>query len=203
MEREHLSFNQVLILTVAVVATIFVLVYLLSLQWGSLGKALEASAKSFGLPGLFVASIIANATILLPVPVDILVFLFGKVDFYGLGLLSPLLMALVVGLGAAIGEMSGYVIGLFGVKSIEKMKREEIRQIVEKEREINKYGGFVVFFGALTPFPFDLIGVAAGLIKFDAKKFFIACSLGKILRYILIAYAGMFSIELLRTLFGF
>jgi len=203
VEIKAISYKKLLLVTLAVVAAVFFFTFLMSVQFGSLSELLEDSAQRFGLPGLFIASVVANATILLPVPIDIVVFLFGEVDFYGFGILSPLLMALVVGLGAAIGEMSGYIIGLFGVKSVEKMKREEITQIVKKEKEINKFGGIVVFLGALTPFPFDLIGIAAGIIKFDFKKFFIACFLGKFLRYLLIAYAGRWSIEFLTALFGF
>jgi len=202
MELKEMNYNKLLILTAIVIIAIFGVTYSISVQWGPIGETLEQTAIQFGLPGLFLASVIANATIFLPVPIDIVVFLFGKADLYGLGVFSPLAMALVVALGAAIGEFSGYLIGLFGVKSIEKMKREEIKQIVKKEEEINKYGGLVVFLGALTPFPFDLIGIAAGLIKFDAHKFFIACFLGKLLRYAIIAYAGMYSMDYLLGFFG-
>ena len=203
MEFKAISYKKLLLATLAVVIAVFFFTYLLSVEFGPLSELLQDSAQRFGLPGLFIASIIANATILLPVPIDIIVFLFGEADFYGFGILSPLLMALVVGFGAAIGEMSGYVIGFFGVKSVEKMKREEIKQIVEKEHETIKFGGIVVFLGALTPFPFDLIGIAAGIIKFNFKKFFIACFLGKLLRYMLIAYAGRWSLEFLTAYFGF
>jgi len=202
MELKEMDYSKLFALTAVVIVVIFVLTYALSMEWASLGDSLESTARQFGLPGLFFASIIANATIFLPVPIDFVVFLFGKADLYGLGVFTPLAMALVVALGAAIGEFSGYLIGLFGVKSVEKMKREEIKQIVKKENEINKYGGLVVFFGALTPFPFDMIGIASGLIKFDAHKFFIACFLGKLLRYIIIAYAGMYSIDYLLGFFG-
>lgn len=203
MRIQSISYRKLLVLTLVVVIAIFFFTYLLSMQWGSIRAAVNESVERFGLLGFFVASIIANATIFLPVPIDVAVFLFGKIEFYALGLLSPLLLGLVVGLGAAIGELSGYIIGLFGVKSIEKMKREEIKKIVEKEKEIHKYGVFVILIGAFTPFPFDLIGIAAGLIKFDPKKFFLACLIGKILRYVLIAYAGFYSIEFLRGLLGF
>ena len=128
--------------------------------------------------------------------------LFAKIEYFGLGSLSPALIALVVSGGAAVGEMSGYIIGLMGVKSIEKMKKEEIKQIVAYEKQIGKYGSMVVFFAALTPIPFDLIGIAAGLIKFDAHKFFLACFLGKLLRYVIIAYAGMYSMDFLLGFFG-
>ncbi len=210
MEFGKISYKKFLLLTALVVATVFLFTYAISIEWGgespqetrkNIEAAFEGFSKSFGLPGLFFASLIANATIILPLPIDFVVPIFGKMDFFGFGFLSPLLVAFVVSIGAAIGEMSGYLIGLFGVKSIEKMKREEIRQIAEKEREINKYGVAVVFVGALTPIPFDLIGVAAGLIKFDYKKFFLACFAGKLIRYVLLAYLGLFFMDYIADFF--
>jgi len=206
MSREKASLTKFLGLTIGIVCLVFILTYVISIQWSWLSvKAIETGfnefARSFGLPGLFIASLIANATILLPLPIDLVIPFFANVEFFGLGVLSPMLVALVVALGAAIGEMSGYLIGFLGVKSIEKMKREEIKQIVEKEKEINRYGSVVVFIAALTPIPFDLIGIASGLIKFDVKRFFLACFLGKLARYALLAYLGLFFLDgLLRFL---
>ena len=200
MRWKKASLRKFLGLTVGMVCLVFVLTYVISIQWSWLSvKAIETGfnkfARSFGLPGLFIASLIANATLLLPLPIDLVIPFFANVEFFGLGVLSPMLVALVVALGAAIGEMSGYLIGLLGVKSIEKMKREEIRQIVEKEKEINRYGSIVVFIAALTPIPFDLIGIASGLMKFDVGRFFLACFLGKLARYALLAYLGSFFLE--------
>ncbi len=205
MEKKA-SLSKFLVLTIVVLTLIVFLTYVISVQWSWLSvKAIKQGfyefARGFGLPGLFIASIIANATILLPLPIDLVIPFFAKVEFFGLGALSPLLVSLVVALGAAIGEMSGYIIGLLGVKSIERMKREEIKQIVEKEKQINRYGSVVVFIAALTPIPFDLIGIASGLIKFDVKKFFLACFLGKLARYALLAYLGVFFLNALARFF--
>jgi len=60
----------------------------------------------------------------------------------------------------------------------------------------------LIAFFAFTPLPFDLIGIAAGLVKYSKKKFFLGCLIGKIPRYIILAYAGYFGITFLIHFFG-
>jgi len=164
---------------------------------------LDELVATYGVFGLFVGAIAANATILLPMPIDLLVFLLGERQFFGLGFFDPLLLGLIVGVGAAIGEMSGYIIGVLGIKNIEKMRKHEIERVKRLKKRISKYGMVIIALAALTPFPFDLVGIAAGLVKFNPRKFFIGCAVGKSIRYVLIAYAGAVSISLVRAFFGF
>jgi len=59
---------------------------------------------------------------------------------------------------------------------------------------------------SFTPFPFDLIGIVAGLIRYDVYKFFVGAWIGKVLRYCCIAVVGILGIESLifvRAFFGF
>ncbi|MEM4257219.1 MAG: hypothetical protein QXD98_02555, partial [Candidatus Diapherotrites archaeon] len=60
-------------------------------------------ASGYGLLGLFIASIIANATVLLPMPIDIL---FLALASQTNSITETIIIALVLGLGAGIGEMS-------------------------------------------------------------------------------------------------
>ena len=166
---------------------------------------IEYLIMNFGLIGFFVASIIANASIILPIPIDIVVFgYFGYLGTLGINsnIVDPLILGIVVGTGAAIGEMSGYFIGMAGVKSFEKMKKSELENIHRLKEKISDKGIPIVAFFAFTPLPFDAIGLAAGLIKYPVKKFFFGCWLGKVPRYIVIAYAGYFSMQMVLQFFG-
>ncbi len=153
---------------------------------------------SFGYLGLFLVSIIANATILLPLPLDFLVLLLAGLSK---SIIDILIIGFICGVGSAIGEMSAYIIGLMGIKSAEKILKKEINKLNEIEKKLRSSGSVFVFLGALTPFPFDLIGVSAGIIKFDPKRFFLAAAMGKIIRYELLAIAGFYGIELIKTIF--
>jgi membrane protein YqaA with SNARE-associated domain len=163
----------------------------------------EQFIMTYGLPGLFVATIIANATILLPVPIDILVVLFGQTNFYDYGILSPLVLGLVVGLGASIGELSGYLMGYFSIKTLGDFKKKHFYPNMEDIKDrLERQGIYFIALGALIPFPFDIIGLLCGVLKFDIRKFFIAVWVGKTTRYVLLAYAGFYSIGFLRSFFG-
>ena len=150
----------------------------------------------YGLLGVFGAAIILNASVLLPLPFDILF-----VAIAGLRIYNPLLLGLVAGSGAAIGEMFAYAIGFYGSGLIEKMSKNQMHRIYDFKQKIQDLGTIFVFIGALIPFPFDLIGLAAGLVKFDWKRFFIAVLAGRSLRYILVAYALYLGLEALQGFF--
>ena len=66
--------------------------------------------QGYGLFGLFILSIIGNATIILPAPVILTAFVGGAI-------FNPFLVALVVAAGAAIGELTGYLAG-YGTEDI-------------------------------------------------------------------------------------
>jgi membrane protein YqaA with SNARE-associated domain len=170
-----------------------------------LDGVIDYLVTNFGLLGFFVASIIANASIILPIPIDLVVFgYFGYLGLQptGIDLLYPFIVGLVVGTGASIGELSGYFIGLAGIKSFEKMKKTEVDNINKLKNKIKNTGIPIIAFFAFTPLPFDAIGVAAGLIKYSLKKFFIGCWIGKVPRYIIIAYAGLFGMQFVKVIFA-
>jgi membrane protein YqaA with SNARE-associated domain len=162
---------------------------------------MEQILHSYGFLGIFIMAIIANATLFLPLPIDAAVYLLAYFDF-GFGVFNPALLGIFAGIGSAIGEISGYIVGLLGRQGIKKLAKSEVRKIHRIQEGMYKYGFAFIALTAMTPFPFDLVGIAAGLMKFEPKKFFLACLLGKIARCVLIAYAGFFSLNFLAALFG-
>ncbi len=158
---------------------------------------------AIGPLGLFIAAIIANASVLIPIPID-LILLTAMVphNFFGLGIFSPLMLAIITALGAAIGEMSGYFIGYAGRATYDKMKKKEISQLDSLKQQLEKRGlPFLILF-ATVPLPFDVIALAAGLIKYSKTKFFIGCFIGKTIRFIIVAYVAYYGITWLMQLFS-
>lgn len=142
-----------------------------------------AKFAEYGYPGIFLISILANATILLPAPGFAIVFAMG-------GVFNPLIVGIVAGAGAAIGELSGYMAGFSGQPIAEKTK---IYQRIESWMQ--RYGMLTIFVLAAIPNPFfDLGGMAAGALKMPIHKFLIPCVLGKIIKMLVFAYAGAYSI---------
>ena len=151
---------------------------------------------SFGYLGVFLASLIGSASVLLPVPSFLIVTAAGTT-------LNPILVGIVAGLGSAIGELVGYLIGLgllYGKKKISRKKENKYSKLVKKWFS-RKKGPVIIFLFALTPLPDDIVGVICGAIKYDVKKFFVATLAGKIILHIALAYAGLYGLEIIRHLF--
>lgn len=163
---------------ISLLAVVAISVWIFSIR----DKASELAA--FGYPGIFIISILANATVLLPAPGVAVVFAMG-------GIFNPLIVGIVAGVGGGIGELSGYMAGFSGQAVIER------GHIYDKIRPfISKYGAATIFVLAAIPNPFfDLGGVAAGALKMPVRTFLLWCILGKIIKMLAFAYAGAYSID--------
>ena len=94
----------------------------------------------------------------------------------------------------------GYGIGYGSEKLALKHYKEKLK-IIEKYFE-RFGGGFVIFVFAITPLPFDVVGIFCGIVGYDLKKFFAATAMGKIIKYCAITYAGFYGIAWISKLFG-
>lgn len=135
--------------------------------------------ESYGYAGIFLISILANATVLIPAPGLVIVFTMGAK-------FSPFLVGLAAGAGATLGELSGYLAGFSGQGIIEDQKRYD--QMV---RWMKRNGPLTIMILAFIPNPlFDLAGMVAGALKMPVKKFLFWALIGKILKMLVFAYAG-------------
>jgi uncharacterized membrane protein YdjX (TVP38/TMEM64 family) len=142
--------------------------------------------QAYGYPGIFLFSILANATILIPIPGVVFTSAMGAV-------FNPFWVSVAAGAGAALGELSGYLAGFSGQAVVENSKRYD--QVVHW---MEKYGDITVLVLAFIPNPlFDLAGMVAGILKMPVWKFLIYCVIGKILKMMMFAYAGNWVMGLL------
>jgi membrane protein YqaA with SNARE-associated domain len=159
--------------------------------------------SSAGPLGVFFLSALTNATVFLPLPaLEIVLFALGSTNFFGLGFFSPLLLGACAGLGASIGELSAYFLGRGGRHVLKKFNPQQAHKIKEYGEKLKEKGFFALAVFAFLPLPFDLAGVAAGLVHFPMHKFMLGCAVGKTPRYAIIAYAGYFGVPSLLQLFG-
>ncbi len=140
------------------------------------------SLRSFGLVGVFFINLFGSATIFLPAPGLLSVGISATQS-------DPLLVAIIGALGASIGEGTTFLFGYTSNKLLDLEKHKFIKKF--KKNVFDKYGNAVILFFAFTPNPlFDGIGMIAGLSKFPVKKFLILTFIGRLLRYIVIAYVS-------------
>lgn len=133
----------------------------------------------YGYPGIFLISFIGNATLILPAPSFAVVFAVG-------GALNPFLVGIVAGLGATLGELTGYLAGVGGRYVVEN--RVLFNRV---ERWMRKGGPLVIFILAIIPNPaFDVGGIVAGAMKMPVWQFILAAWAGKSIRFILLALSG-------------
>ena len=143
-----------------------------------------------GLLGLFVVSIIGNATLIIPAPVFVVACAAGMV--YG-----PLQVGLVAAAGAAIGELTGYIAGYGGEAIIPEGKLYHRLQAFMQHR-----GMLAIFLLGAIPNPiFDVGGLIAGAMKMPVWKFLLAAWMGKTIRLGLTAWACLAGIPWLQQVF--
>jgi len=148
--------------------------------------------KAYGYLGVFLISIVFNATIILPVGN------FLVIATVGAALPSAALVGLMGGVGAAIGEMTGYMAGYSGRAIVQK------RGVYTRlERWVGKWGAPAIFVLSALPFFFDLAGIVAGALRLPLWKFLIACWLGRTLLYGIIAWVGAQGLEAILPHFDF
>jgi membrane protein DedA with SNARE-associated domain len=162
---------------------IFVIVGWLSLRYHEFFENINEHFKGYEYLGVFVISLVLNATIIIPVSAVAVISSLGV-------LFLPFAVGIVGGIGAAIGEMTGYVAGRAGRDLLAKNKI-----YVRVERWVARWGMLSVFLLSIFPFLFDIVGIIAGATKMPIWKFFISCWLGRTILYVTAAYLGHFGIS--------
>lgn len=135
--------------------------------------------QGYGYLGVFLIAFLAYATVILPAPGIAVVFTWGSI-------FHPAGIALAAGLGAALGEVSGYLAGFSGQGVVEKTSIYQRLTIFMK-----KYGGWAVLLLSAIPNPFfDIAGIVAGATRIPLPKFLFWCWVGETIKMLAFAYAG-------------
>jgi uncharacterized membrane protein YdjX (TVP38/TMEM64 family) len=135
--------------------------------------------EGYGYAGIFVISVILNATIIIPISVMAIVSSMGAV------LPSPLLVGIIAGVGAGIGEMTAYLAGRAGRALLAKSS-----VYTRVEKWVMRWGWIAVFILSVFPFVFDVVGIIAGAMRMPWWRFWLACWGGRTVSYVTVAYLG-------------
>ncbi len=153
----------------------------------ALRDVLSASVASMaGYPGVFFLSFLGSVSMVLPVP--------GLLSVCGVSLLlNPFIIGLLAGAGETIGEISGYAVGYGGGSIVEK------RAFYPKlKRWMERRGTLIIFLVSIIPNPvFDVVGIAAGSVKFPIVRFLTVVWVGKTLKGIMVGYTCFYGVTLL------
>lgn len=142
--------------------------------------------EQYGYFGAFLISVLAGATVFIPIPGVLLVFTLGSV-------LNPALVGIVSGLGEAVGSLGIYLSGWGGQKAIQNLNHNWVNRFVGWLRRRGEIAVFLMS-AVLNPlfYPFTAI---AGMLRFGLIKFFFLCWAGKAVKNMAIAYLGYFGLR--------
>ena len=168
----------------ALFAVILITIYIISI------RTRVGEFAAYGYPGIFLIAMLANATVLLPAPGVAVIYAMGSI-------FNPFGVALAAGTGAAIGELSGYLAGFSGQAVIE---RGDVYARIHPW--VMKYGGWAILVLSAIPNPFfDIAGIAAGMAKMPIRTFLLFTWIGQMIKMLLFALAGRYSIDWIATFF--
>jgi membrane protein DedA with SNARE-associated domain len=135
----------------------------------------------------FVFSTFGNTSVLIVFPYTFIVYLIAQ--HYP----NWILLGIVSGIGAGIGEFTSYLVGL-AIGSSKKINESELGEKFHRiRRRFEKKPGAIpwtVFLFAMTPLPDDMILVPFGIMKYPYYKTVLPCMAGKTILTTLMAILG-------------
>ena len=144
-----------------------------------------------GYSGVALASLVASAGLIIPVPA------LGAVCAGGV-FLNPILLGLIAGTSETIGELTGYFLGYCG-----RGVATKTRLYNRIEPLVRRRGWLPLFLFSLVPNPiFDIIGIAAGALRYPLCSFLIVVWAGKTFKFLTFAFACKYSLAWLTQVFG-
>ncbi|ACX72953.1 phosphoesterase PA-phosphatase releated protein [Methanocaldococcus vulcanius M7] len=141
----------------------------------------ESLVSHYGYVGIFLISF--TEAFIQPIPPD--VFIIGA-SYFGL---NPIITAIVATVGTTLGGIFGYFLGyklghpifvkIFGEKYLKK-----------GEEFFDKYGVYGVVLAGFSPLPYKVIAWLAGIFEMDLTLFAIGTIVGRLPRFLAVAYFG-------------
>ena len=154
-----------------------------------------------GYPGAFLISAIGNATILVPFPYVGVAFILGGLrDELTLAFVfDPWLIGIVSGIGAMIGEMTGYLIGYGGGRLIDEDQTSAFKSFVDSHPRATP---IVVWFLAATPIPDDVLVIPLGAARYSWWKVALVQLIGKTMFLMGISWSGRIGLDFVGSILG-
>ena len=148
----------------------------------------QLTLSQVGYTGIALSTLVASGALVLPVPALATVCVASTA-------LNPVFVGLIAG---TIGELTGYFLGYSGRGILSR------RRLYQKlEGWMRRRGWLLLFLVSLIPNPiFDVVGVAAGALRYPLWGFLGVVWVGKLLKFLIVVYACKYSSEWILDIFG-
>jgi len=145
--------------------------------------------EQYGYLGAFLVAFISSITIFFPIPGIVVILAIAANPAFDWAL-----VALAAGIGGALGEFTAYLAGYGGAVVIAP---KQSRWYKRAENWMRRYGSATIFVFSFTWLPFDIVGIAAGALRFPFWKFLMATLAGRLPRSLLECYLAYLGWEVL------
>ncbi len=171
------------LIEIAVMAGLSLLIWLVS-------PTLAYALREWSYAGAFILAFLSSATVFVPAgPLQLAIVMLGRQ-------LDPVWLGIIAGIGSGIGELSGYFVGQ-GSTHLLRTRNQTLKWLLALQQGLlRRFAGPGVFLLAAVPNPFfDFAGIAAGLMGMKWHEFLFWCISGRILRFLILAYLGAWSLS--------
>lgn len=143
---------------------------------------------------VFFASMLTSATVIIPAFSVLPLAVTVAATF------NPVWVGLAMALGGTIGETTAYTVGYLGGGPV---ARAQPPGYVKAERWMRRYGVWAVLLVSLVPLMiYDLVGIAAGVLRMPLWKFWLFTFAGRFPRALVEVYTGGMIIQGISSLFN-
>lgn len=122
------------------------------------------------------------------------IFIFNTLAAFGPGTffvpifarsLNPLAVSLVTALGMSLNDSVTWYLGSHARNIVQPSQK-----IQKIKRLVDRFGVIGLFILSLIPLPYDFVALVAGYLKISYRQFFPAMFLGKLFRFLILAYGS-------------
>jgi membrane protein YqaA with SNARE-associated domain len=159
----------------------------------------------YGLLGMLAIAFLSGSVlsmVAVPVPYWLLVFTLPPVLASKFGIGAPMVVGLISGVGASLGQLLTFVLGCGGRDMSQKLAYRVSKRFYDKAIDLaRRHGSLAVFLMSAIINPLHLpMTLAIASLRYPSWKFFVFSLLGNIVKSSFIAFCGYFG---LRSLFDF
>tara|TARA_B100000315_G_scaffold201158_1_gene193544 strand:- start:1585 stop:2211 length:627 start_codon:yes stop_codon:yes gene_type:complete len=150
----------------------------------------DITLEQYGYLGVGLIVLLASGGLLMP-PGFIVVCAASSSGTVPEIVLTPYWVALIAGTAGTLGELTGYFLGYSGRGIVTRT-----RIYLKVEGWMRRRGWLIILLVSLVPnLIFDVVGIAAGALRYPLWRFLALVWVGKITRFFIIAYACAYSVE--------
>jgi membrane protein YqaA with SNARE-associated domain len=166
-----------------------------------------AALATYGLLGMLIVAFLGGSLlsmIAIPVPYWLLVFTLPSILAPQFQIGAPILVGLVSGAGASLGQLFTFMLGYGSRDLSQKLAYRVNRNFYDRAMNLaQKHGSLAVFLMSAIINPFHLpMTFAMASLRFPRWKFFLYSLLGNIVKSSFIAFCGYFGLTSLFRFLG-